>query len=202
MRASVLLLLAAIAPAHAFFPSKTPGSRVVSARSQQVRQPSARSARAPVMVLAATPALGFCARAVASLPVMYGLMSVNEYMTHRWYQHSEFNTDAKIQAVMRFLMKPFNKPVPKVDGGGHVEHHAETLDDMTLKTDAKWRANKVAKMLDGDVYRGTAFTWPVSAIMTTQMLPSVLPIYRLLGFSLRGAYRSESRCCGLRLALA
>lgn len=25
--------------------------------------------------------------------------------------------------------------VPKLDGGGHVEHHAETYDDMMLKTD-------------------------------------------------------------------
>ena len=28
--------------------------------------------------------------------------------------------------------------LPKVKGGGHVEHHAETYDDMSLKTDEKW----------------------------------------------------------------
>ena len=28
---------------------------------------------------------------VAALPALYALMSVNEYATHRWYQHEEFN---------------------------------------------------------------------------------------------------------------
>ena len=28
----------------------------------------------------------------------------------------------------------------KLKGGGHVEHHAETYDDMSLKKDERWRA--------------------------------------------------------------
>ena len=30
-------------------------------------------------------------RIVAALPTMYCLMSLNEYMTHRYFQHLEFN---------------------------------------------------------------------------------------------------------------
>jgi hypothetical protein len=108
-------------------------------------------------------------------PVMYGLMSINEYMTHRWYQHAEISKVGWWKSL----------GMPKVKGGGHVEHHAETLDDMTLKTDAKWRESPAAKSLDDDVYRGTAFTWLTSGIMTIQMCISVIPIYTLLlGFSL------------------
>ena len=110
-------------------------------------------------------------------PVMYGLMSVNEYFTHRYYQHAEFNNSPWLQAIARAVLKPFGKPVPRTRGGGHVEHHAETLDDMTLKTDARWRATKVAKSLDDDVYRGTAFTWSVTGAMTIQMLFTTLPVF-------------------------
>ena len=48
---------------------------------------------------------------------------------------------------------------------------------MTLKTDARWRATKVAKSLDDDVYRGTAFTWSVTGAMTIQMLFTTLPVF-------------------------
>ena len=76
--------------------------------------------------------------------------------------------------ALRLVASP---KVPNVRGGGHVEHHAETLDDMTLKTDARWRATKVAKSLDDDVYRGTAFTWSVTGAMTIQMLFTTLPVF-------------------------
>ena len=32
--------------------------------------------------------------------------------------------------------------------------------------------------------RGTAFTWGVTGLMTIQMLPTTLPVFALLGFSL------------------
>jgi hypothetical protein len=35
------------------------------------------------------------------------------------------------------------KNMIKIKGGGHVEHHAETYDDMSLKKDEKWRRTKV-----------------------------------------------------------
>lgn len=114
-------------------------------------------------------------------------MSVNEYMTHRWWQHAEWNTCGG-RRLLELVLKPFNRQPVRVEGGGHVEHHAETLDDMTLKTDKRWRSGKVAQRLDGRVYRGTAFTWNVTAAMTVQMLPMSLPVYRLLGFSLPATF--------------
>lgn len=112
-------------------------------------------------------------RVAAAVPTLYALMSVNEYVTHRYYQHAGFN-DLWISRL-----------VGTIRGGGHVEHHAETLDDMTLKTDDKWRRTKPARSLDDDPYRGTAFTWQVTGLMTLQMLPTTLPVFKfLLGLSL------------------
>ena len=103
-------------------------------------------------------------------------MSINEYFTHKYYQHAEFNTSPWFQWLARTpCVRPLGKTVPKTGGGGHVEHHAETLDDMTLKTDAKWRSTKVAKSLDDDLYRGTAFTWTQTRVMTSQMLSTTIP---------------------------
>merc|ERR1719453_2802145 len=76
------------------------------------------------------------------------------------------------------------KNLIKIFGGGHVEHHAETYDDMSLKKDPRWRQTKAAASLDSDLFRGTAFTWDVTKLMTFQMLPSTLPVFALLGFNL------------------
>jgi hypothetical protein len=54
---------------------------------------------------------------------------------------------------------------PKVTGGGHIEHHAETLDDMSIKTDDKWLASVPAKMLETSTYRGTAFEYDITRLM-------------------------------------
>lgn len=134
------------------------------------------------------------AKVLVSIPALYGLMSVNEYVTHRWYQHEEFNRDHAFQrfcqAVAHLLRKrPLRKAdgrpnMIKIRGGGHVEHHAETYDDMSLKKDDRWAQTKAAKSLNGDVFRGTAFSWMVTAMMVGQMLPTALPVFALLGFSL------------------
>ena len=50
--------------------------------------------------------------------------------------------------------------------------------------DAKWIDAAPSKVLNGDVYRGTAFSWPAVFLMTLQMLPSTIPLFLLLGFSL------------------
>ena len=92
-------------------------------------------------------------RQLAAAPALYALMSINEYFTHKYYQHAEFNTSPVVPVARGRFVRPLGKKVPKTRGGGHVEHHAETLDDMTLKTDAKWRSTKVAKSLDDDLYR-------------------------------------------------
>lgn len=125
-------------------------------------------------------------RDVSTLPMMYALMSVNEYMTHRYFQHLEFNRPESLPWLKNALDKlpGVDGPSLKVPGDGHVEHHAETYDDMSLKNDARWAKTPVAKSLDGDDFRGTAFHWSATCIMTVQMLPSVLPTYALMGWSL------------------
>ena len=115
-------------------------------------------------------------RDIAVVPTMYALMSLNEYMTHRYFQHLEFNRPESLLWLKSIIAKVTGDPVaPKVPGDGHVEHHAETYDDMSLKNDERWRSNSVAKTLDDDVFRGTASHWSATGIMTIQMLPSVLP---------------------------
>lgn len=126
-----------------------------------------------------TPLLLSSARALIAVPTLYSLMSINEYITHRYYQHTDFNKNKIMQSVAKFLLNTKNKAV-KIRGGGHVEHHAETLDDMSLRTDENWKKSNSAKVLDHDVYRGTAFTWTATFLMTIQMLPSFLPIFMLL----------------------
>ena len=75
---------------------------------------------------------------------MYGLMSVNEYFTHRYYQHAEYNRDRFFQWLAKTCKLP-----KRIRGGGHVEHHAETYDDMLLKTDdAQWMKSPAAKSLN------------------------------------------------------
>jgi len=119
---------------------------------------------------------------------------VNEYITHRWYQHEEFNRDHALQRLCQRIAKfvrgrPMflqdgRKNFLKIKGGGHVEHHAETYDDMSLKKDDRWRKTPAAASLDSDRFRGTAFTWGVTGLMTIQMLPMTLPVFASLGFSL------------------
>jgi hypothetical protein len=130
---------------------------------------------------------------VLALPTLYCLMSFNEYATHRWYQHEEFNRDNAFQrfcqqVAHRLWQRPLYKEngrrnTIKITGDAHVDHHAETYDDMSLKKDPKWRETKAAAALDHDPYRGTAFPWFGTLIMTLQMLPSTLPAFALLGFS-------------------
>ena len=123
-------------------------------------------------------------RDVAVVPTMYALMSLNEYMTHRYFQHMEFNRPGTLLWLKAIIAKATGDPVaPKVPGDGHVEHHAETYDDMSLKNDERWRSDSVAKALNDDEFRGTAFHWSATGIMTIQMLPSVLPTYGLMGWS-------------------
>jgi hypothetical protein len=140
------------------------------------------------------PSMVGVAGQVLAVPALYALMSFNEYATHRYYQHEEFNHD---HAFQRFCQKVANivsgrpllnamgrRNMIKMKGDGHVEHHAETYDDMSLKKDPKWRKTKAAAALDDDEFRGTAFHWKATLIMTIQMLPSTLPVFALLGFSL------------------
>lgn len=122
-------------------------------------------------------------RAAAALPALYSLMSVNEYATHRWFQHAEFNQNALMQRVACFVLRKPIEQGHKIRGGGHVEHHAETYDDMTLKKNERWSKSPAARSLDSDAWRGTAFTWKTTGLMTIQMLFTTIPVFHLLGFS-------------------
>lgn len=56
-------------------------------------------------------------KVMLAMPVMYVLMSVNEYITHRYYQHAEFNKNTFLQKLTCFVMNI--ESAPKVKGGGH-----------------------------------------------------------------------------------
>jgi hypothetical protein len=123
-------------------------------------------------------------RYAIALPTMYSLMSLNEYATHRYFQHLEFNKKESLPAVKRaYRALTGAEEDPKMSGDGHVEHHAETFDDMSLKNDERWRKTPASQSLDDDEFRGTAFHWKATAIMTLQMAPSVFPTYALMGWS-------------------
>jgi len=175
-------------------------SKKVSIRARKIALPAlsvaaiaaiapARAASRAMLTAAAHLATQTTWRQLVAPPVLYALMSINEYFTHKYYQHAEYNTSPWFQWLARtFVFGPLGRETPKVRGGGHVEHHAETLDDMTLKTDEKWRRTKIAKALDADPYRGTAFTWSVTATMTVQMLFTTLPVFKVLGYSLKHTF--------------
>ena len=113
-------------------------------------------------------------------PTMYAMVSVNEYITHRYYQHAEFNKNETLKKVWCFFTR--QTEAPKVGGGGHIEHHAETLDDMSLKVDDGWMQSEPAKVLAGNTYRGTAFEWDITGLMTLQMVITCVPVLAIMGF--------------------
>ena len=115
---------------------------------------------------------------------MYALMSLNEYATHRYFQHLEFNKPGTMQGLKdAWKSITSTEEDPKMSGDGHVEHHAETYDDMSLKNDERWLRTPASKSLDDDDWRGTAFHWKATGIMTMQMAPSVFPTYALMGWT-------------------
>jgi hypothetical protein len=169
------------------------------ASGSQLRVPPSRATRSGKLASsknrrASSPAMVGAVGAICALPALYTLMSFNEYATHRWYQHEEFNRDHAFNRLCRQvanklngrpLLKADGRPnIMKLDGDGHVAHHAETYDDMTLKKDDKWRQTDAAASLDHDDFRGTAFSWKATRLMTVQMLPTTLPVFALLGFNL------------------
>lgn len=109
------------------------------------------------------------AQTVLGLGALYVIMSASEYMYHRYFQHLGIN---KVDAF-RNLRTALNMPTYK--GDGHVEHHRETLDDMTLD-------RRLDEVLDADPYRGTAFNWLTTFLMTTPVMGMGYPILSLIGW--------------------
>ena len=98
-----------------------------------------RTAAAPAMSelsLAAT-----VVRDVSALPTMYALMSLNEYMTHRYFQHLEFNRPESLPWVKSLVERVAGVPceilagevqegvalVPPLPGVGEVEEVVASL---------------------------------------------------------------------------
>jgi len=114
------------------------------------------------------------AKAVVGMAGMYVIMSCNEYVVHRYYQHLGINK----LAIVRWLRSKFNMRAMKTSG--HIEHHKETLDDMSLDI-------KPEPILDADPFRGTAFSWSVSAMMTFEIAIQSYPFLWLCGWSFKAS---------------
>ena len=52
----------------------------------------------------AQSALLLPSKAIVAVPLMYSLMSLNEYITHRYYQHAEFNKNQFMQKIACMIM--------------------------------------------------------------------------------------------------
>lgn len=171
--AGAVLTYASAAAAFAPAPAVVRG---LTAPSPLARAAPARAGRCAVAETKMSMGL---VTTLAGFPLMYALMSANEYVTHRYYQHNEVGK-LEIYQTLRKMDK-----IPKLDGGGHIEHHAETYDDMSLKTDNPiWMASAPAQRMIGNKYRGTAFTWGVTRDMCLQCIPTVFPAFALLGWSI------------------
>jgi hypothetical protein len=181
MNLQCLIVLAAVLQASALLKSSPMRSIKYDVASKIISPTRANTERTMSLSTVLPVIQAFPFKAVFAAPVMYSLMSMNEYITHRYYQHTEFNRNEVLKSMARMFTRIEQ---PKVKGGGHVEHHAETYDDMTLKTDDRWMQTPAAKSLNADPYRGTAFSWSVLGLMTVQMLPTAVPVFLLMGFSL------------------
>lgn len=110
--------------------------------------------------------LEFLARGVLGLAILYTAMSIDEYVYHRYFQHLGIN---KLD-IARSLRETLNLQTYR--GDGHVEHHRETLDDMSLTLRDT--------ILDTDPFRGTAFPWWATTAMTTGVMIQCYPILTFL----------------------
>ena len=108
---------------------------------------------------------------IISVPIMYSCMSINEYITHKYYQHEEIKSFFKLLGNKRL--------------DSHLEHHIETNNDMTLKKDEKWLNSLSYKKLSNDYYRGTAFSYKSTLLMIIQMIITSYPIFYLINFTFR-----------------
>lgn len=122
------------------------------------------------VVIAAPSGLEMLGEGLAGLAALYVIMSLNEYIYHRYFQHLGIN---KLD-IARVLRKSSNLDTYK--GDGHVEHHRETLDDMTL--DFRRQPD-----LDADPWRGTAFPWWAYGAMTVSVMGPSIPVLLALGWS-------------------
>lgn len=139
-------------------------------------------------VMAATVSGKAALQGVVGLAGLYVIMSVNEYCVHRYYQHLGLNKTV----IFRWLRNKFNWGNLKTTG--HVEHHKETLDDMSLNMQPD-------PILDNDPFRGTAFSWSVSMVMTIEIAIQSYPWLWLCGWSLQASTLALAAAMSLHAAV-
>jgi len=109
---------------------------------------------------------------VAGLVALYAIMSLSEYVYHRYFQHLGLNKVGAVRAVRSlFNLATFR-------GDGHVEHHRETLDDMSLEIEPGRDL-----ILDQDPWRGTSFPWDGTLKMAAGVMLLGFPVLSFLGWS-------------------
>ena len=82
--------------------------------------PAGRRSSKVVAMAGAETAVAVATRWALAVPTMYAVVSFNEYVTHRWFQHAEFNKTDWMKALWCKLTGA--EVAPKCDGGGHIEH--------------------------------------------------------------------------------
>ncbi len=118
-----------------------------------------------------------------AIPIMYCIASANEHLVHRLYMHRALSSTP----IYKWIRSNANEwQQTKMDGDGHIEHHADTYDcDMSLKTnDPLWMNSTTARVLNADPWRGSAIHWDnILTIFVLFMLTSC-PILSIVGMSL------------------
>ena len=108
-----------------------------------------------------------------------------EYIYHRYFQHLGLNKLGP--APWLFCGACFLPQVRTVrstlslstfQGDGHVEHHRETLDDMTLDVELGRE-----QVLDEDPFRGTSFPWEGSLKMYVGVMALAYPTLSFIGWA-------------------
>jgi len=144
-------------------------SAAASARPLGTAAVDALAEAAGVAASAGPSGVEMTVRAVLGLAVLYCIMSTNEYIYHRYFQHLGINKlDISRSARNISSLQTYR-------GDGHVEHHKETADDMSLTFNAR--------ILDTDPFRGTAFPWWATCAMTLSVLVPAYPLLSFLGWS-------------------
>jgi len=166
MRLNVILL-AQLAFASAFSPAASTVSR-----STAKCKPALTTMHAEGLVVTAI-------RHTVALPTMYALLSAHEYMTHRYLMHL-----GDRRSLKKWITQALRIDRLAAEDNGHMEHHAETLDNMGLRNDTRWRLSPASVALDHDQFRGTAFNWQNYAIVALTMPIYVVPVFALMGWSL------------------
>jgi len=111
-------------------------------------------------------------QAALGLAAIYAIMSMAEYVYHRYFQHLGLNKVQAVRTVRNTLQ------LSAFQGDGHVEHHRETLDDMSLDIEPGREV-----VLDEDPFRGTSFPWEGTLKMSAGVMLMAYPTLTFIGWA-------------------